>query len=43
MIERVLKMWNEDYTEKEIAKRFEVPVTTIEKILVQQKVYYGDC
>ncbi len=41
MIERVLEMWNEGKTEREIAKKFDVPKTTIEKILIQQGVYYG--
>ena len=41
MIERVLEMWNEGKTEREIAKKFDVSKTTIEKILIQQGVYYG--
>lgn len=43
MIERVLELYlKEGYTERDIAKKFDVPVSTIEKILVQQGAYYGD-
>ena len=40
MIERVLQLWSEGYTTHDIAKKYEVPVRTIEMILIQQGVYF---
>lgn len=43
MIERVLELYlKQGLSESEIARKFDVPVSTIEKILVQQGAYYGD-
>lgn len=42
MIERVLELWNNGFSEHDIAKKFDVPVTTIEMILIQNHRYYGD-
>lgn len=42
MIERVLELWNQGYSESEIARRFDVSRFTIEQILIQQGAYYGD-
>lgn len=41
MIERVLELWNNGFSEYEIAKKFDVSVTTIEMILIQNGQYYG--
>lgn len=40
MIEKVLKLWHDGYSEYEIAERFEVSVHTIKQILINNGVYY---
>ena len=40
MIEKVLKLWRDGYSEHEIADRLEVPVNTIKQILINNGEYY---